>query len=92
MDDKDEVPAEIIKVDLSAVDSSFEKFYKTEESLSGFLNIKVIKQKFADFRKKLDVWKKVGRQRRKNKTNFKNRSAALIAAFKKAKQDFTYDN
>ena len=92
LDDKDEVPAEIIKVDLSAVDSSFEKFYKTEESLSGFLNIKVIKQKFADFRKKLDVWKKVGRQRRKNKTNFKNRSAALIAAFKKAKQDFTYDN
>ena len=81
-----------MKCDLSVVDSAFDKFYKTEESLSGFLNIKVIKQKFADFRKKLDVWKKVGRQRTRNKKNFKKHTKGLIAAFKKAKTDFTYDN
>ena len=49
---------EIIKLDLSVLDNAFDKFYKTEESLSGYLNIKVIKSKFADFKKKLEVWKK----------------------------------
>ena len=94
VDGPEDAPAEIIKFDLAVVDNLFDKFYKTEESLSGFLNIKVIKQKFTDFRKKIDVWKKGGtvRQRNRNKKNFTKNSSALIASFKKAKGDFTYDN
>jgi len=88
----DDGPAEITKCDLAVVDSMFDKFWRTEESLSGFLNVKMIKQKFADFRQKLEVWKNRDRARKRNKRNFKKYTKNLLAAFKKAKTDFTMDN
>jgi hypothetical protein len=35
----------------------FEKLIKEDEAMSGPLNSKKINQRFADFRKKLDIWK-----------------------------------
>jgi hypothetical protein len=40
------------------LDNNFDKWFKEEESLSGVLNMKVIKQKNIDFRLKSDAWKK----------------------------------
>ena len=90
--DQSEAPPEIIKCDLAHIDNLFGKFYKTEESLSGFLNVKNIKQKFADFRLKLDVWKKRSKNRNRTKRNYKKYTEKLLEAFKKAKIDFTYDH
>ena len=39
----EEAPVEIVKCDLKDVDNIFDKFFRTEESLSGFLNVKAIK-------------------------------------------------
>ena len=52
----------------------------------------MIKHKFADFRKKLEVWKKTDKRRVKDKTKFERRTKALFTAFKKAKENFTYEN
>jgi len=65
--EQSEDETEKIKVDLAVIDNAFDKFYKTQESLGGFLNIKLIKAKFVDFRKKLDVWKKTEKRRKKDK-------------------------
>lgn len=45
-------------MDLSYIDSLFDKWYKEEENLNVVLNIKIIKQKNADLRLKIDAWKK----------------------------------
>ena len=36
---------ETVRIDLTVIDNAFDKFYKTQESLGGFLNIKIIKSK-----------------------------------------------
>ena len=53
------------RLDLSIVDSHFEKWFKEDESLSGVMNMKVIKQKNTEFRQKMDAWKKRAEERRR---------------------------
>ena len=88
----DDGPTEIIKCDLNSIDNLFFTFYNNENSLSGLVNVKAIKQKFGEFRQKLDVWKNRDRARKRNKRNFKKYTKNLLAAFKKAKADFTQGN
>jgi hypothetical protein len=54
-----------LKIDISILDTNFDKWFKEEESLSGVLNMKVIKQKNVDFRLKIDAWKKRAEERKK---------------------------
>jgi hypothetical protein len=54
-----------LKIDISILDTNFDKWFKEEDSLSGVLNMKVIKQKNVDFRLKIDAWKKRAEERKK---------------------------
>ena len=46
-----------LRLDLTILDQTFEKFASEDDSLSGVLNTKLTKQKNVDFRLKLDAWK-----------------------------------
>lgn len=56
-----------IRMDVSLLDSQFDKFLLDQESLNGVLNSKVTKQKNAEFRLKIEAWKKRVIKRKKTK-------------------------
>lgn len=45
------------RLEVSTLQAKFETFCKNQESLSSILNVKLIRQRFADFQTKLKVWK-----------------------------------
>jgi hypothetical protein len=54
-DDKENKVEE--RMDIMILETHFEKWFREEDSLQAFLNPKVAKQRFADFKTKMDVWK-----------------------------------
>ena len=65
------VASENLKVDLNALQAKFEAFCKNQESMVSILNVKFIKQRFADFQTKLKIWRGAERQRKRRKKQFK---------------------
>ena len=55
-----------MKLDLRTVDVLFEKWFREEETLSGVLNMKLIKQRNQEFRSKMDAWKKRREERKRH--------------------------
>lgn len=45
------------RLDLSILENHLEKFFREEDSLQAYMNIKIIKQRFQDFKLKMNVWK-----------------------------------
>jgi hypothetical protein len=56
-----------VKLDLAILDKKYDEWLREDESLSGFLNMKFIKQKNTEFRQKLEAWKKRGDERKRIK-------------------------
>ena len=54
-DDKENKTDE--RMDIMVLENHFEKWFREEDSLQAFLNPKVAKQRFADFKTKIEVWK-----------------------------------
>lgn len=76
---------------MSIVDIQYNKWFKKEESLSGVLNMKVIKQKNVDFRLKLDSWKKrIDERKRLYKRAF-DHSKKLRESLKRFRHDFNIE-
>ena len=73
-----------IRMDVSLLDSQFDKFLLDQESLNGVLNSKVTKQKNAEFRLKIEAWKKRVIKRKKTKL----RTIELYQAIQKDFQKF----
>ena len=78
-------------MDLGILDNLFDKWYKEEESLSGVLNIKLIKQKNADLRLKLEVWKKRQEERKRNDRRVFEHGKKIREAFAKYQEDFNIE-
>lgn len=68
--DLEENLKEEVKLELKAISERFDKYMKVDESSSGVLNNKKINLRFADFRKKLEVWKERHKVRERFKRNF----------------------
>lgn len=80
-----------MKLDLAIVDNTFDKWFKEEESLSGVLNMKLIKQKNADLRVKLDVWRKRTDERKRYKKRVFEHGKKVRTAFEKYQDDFNIE-
>lgn len=80
-----------LKLDLAIVDNMFDKWYKEEESLSGVLNMKIVKQKNNDIRLKLDVWKKRLDERKRLKKRTFEQGKKLREVFNKFSNDFNIE-
>lgn len=80
-----------LKLDLAIVDNLFDRWFKEEESLSGVLNMKLIKQKNADLRVKLDVWKKRQDQYKRLKRRVFEHGKKIRSAFEKYQDDFNIE-
>lgn len=59
--------------------------------MSGVLNMKLIKQKNADFRLKLDVWRKRADERKRLQKRVFTHSKKIRAAFEKYQDDFNME-
>lgn len=59
--------------------------------MSGSLNQKGIKQRFADFRKTMDVWKERGQFRNRMKRNYLRMKASIRDRLDKAQNEFTFE-
>lgn len=62
--------ASVDKLDLKVISERFNKYMTVDEASSGVLNNKKIISRFADFRKKLEVWKDRHKVRERFKRNF----------------------
>ena len=80
-----------LKLDLAIVDNMYEKWLKEEESLSGTLNMKVIKQKNVDFRLKIDSWRKYNEERKRLLKRSFEHNRKLRESFDKFKNDFNIE-
>ena len=90
---KPAAPAETkdLKLDLLEADKQFDKWCREEESLSGVLNMKLIKQRNADLRLKLEVWRKRLDERRRYKKRVFEHGRKVRAAFEKYQDDFNIE-
>jgi len=79
------------KLDLAMMDIDFFQWFQKEESLSGVLNIKVIKAKNADLRMKLEVWKKREEERRRVKRRAFEHGKKLREVFEKSSNDINIE-
>ena len=66
-----------VKLDLNVLQVKFDSFVKTSDSMSSILNVKLIKQRFADFQTKLKVWRTRDRFRKRQKKQFKRHAERL---------------
>ena len=62
---KAELELRDLRLDLAIVDAVFDKWYKEEENLSGALNMKLIKQRNAELKQKLEAWRKRADERKR---------------------------
>ena len=85
------VASENLKVDLNALQGKFEAFCKNQESMVSILNVKLIKQRFADFQTKLKIWRGAERQRKRRKKQFKRHAARLTEVLEYQAQTFQND-
>lgn len=70
------------------MDQHFDKWYMEEQTLSGVLNLKVTKAKNADFRLKIDAWKKRQKERDRMKKRTFEHGGSIRAAFEKFSNNF----
>lgn len=78
-------------MDLVVVDNMFEKWSKEEESLSGVMNMKIVKQKNNDIRIKLEGWKKRYDERKRLKKRSFDHGKKLREIFDKFSNDFNIE-
>lgn len=88
---KDELDLRDLKLDLRTVDVLFEKWYREEETLSGVLNMKLIKQRNQEFRSKIEAWKKRRDERKRHQRKAIDQAKKLNAQFEKMQDDFNID-
>lgn len=69
----------------------FEKWSKEEESLSGVMNMKIVKQKNNDIRIKLEGWKKRYDERKRLKKRSFDHGKKLREIFDKFSNDFNIE-
>lgn len=69
----------------------YDKWLKEEESLSGTLNMKVIKQRNVDFRQKIDSWRKYADDRKRLQKRGYEHNRKLREAFDKFRHDFNIE-
>lgn len=79
------------KMDLKVIQDRYEAFKRAQESLSGVLNSKVIKQRFADFRKTMEVWKERQQFRNRMKRNYLKNKQSIRDRLDKAQNEFTFE-
>lgn len=91
-DSEEDKKKEEVRLDIKFITEKWEKFKKDEDTTSGALNVTKIKQRFADFRKKIDVWKERIAFRNRIKRNFtKQKSSIRERLIKASTVEFTYD-
>lgn len=73
------------------IQTKFESFCKTQDSMASLCNPKLIRQRFGDFQTKLKVWKQRDRFRARMKKQFKRHVSNLNEVFENAIQMFTND-
>ena len=73
------------------MDLDFNTWFQKEESLNGVLNMKVIKQKNADLRQKLEAWKKRAEERKRLKRRTFEHGKKLREIFSKLSHDFNIE-
>jgi hypothetical protein len=88
---QNQVDVKDLRLDLAILDSAFDKWYREEESLSGVLNMKVIKQRNAELKGKLDAWRKRGEERRRVQRRVFEHGRKVRAAFEKLQDDFNIE-
>ena len=79
------------KMDLKVIQDRYEAFKRAQESLSGVLNSKVIKQRFTDFRKTMEVWKERQQFRNRMKRNYLKNKQSIRDRLDKAQNEFTFE-
>ena len=65
------------RLDVMVLETHFEKWFREEDSLQAFLNPKVAKQRFADFKTKIQVWRQRDKQRGRLKKVYKKHNQKL---------------
>lgn len=81
-----------LKLDLKIIQERFDKTNADTDQLSGVLNAKKINARFADFKKKLDVWKDRLKVRDRIKRNFVKQSTSIRERLNKASTvEYTFD-
>lgn len=89
-DEKENKPDE--KLDIAVLETHFEKWFREEDSLQAFLNPKVAKQRFADFKTKIEVWKAREKQRVRLKKAYKQHTQKLRQTLIEKSKRFTIEN
>ena len=89
-EEKENKPDE--KLDITVLENLFEKWFREEDSLQAFLNPKVAKQRFADFKTKVGVWKAREKQRARVKKAYKTHTQKLRQTLIEKSKRFTIDN
>lgn len=80
------------KLDVRVLQERYEKFKKDQEALSTVVNIKTIRQRYGDFRKKLDVWKERVNFRKRFKRTYLRNKASIREKFDKALHEFSMES
>jgi hypothetical protein len=80
-----------LRLDLRTVDSMLEKWYREEETLSGVLNMKLIKQRNQELRSKIEAWKKRADERKRHQRRAAEQARKLKAQFAKMQDDFNIE-
>lgn len=90
----DEAPTNhpIERLDITVLENNFEKWFREEDSLQAFLNPKVAKQRFQDFKTKVEVWKSREKQRARVKKSYKKHTQKLRSTLIEKAKRFTIDN
>jgi hypothetical protein len=83
--------ADNVKLDLTIVDGLYDKWAAEDDSLSGVLNVKLTKQKNADFRLKLDSWKNRKTERKNLKKRWFEQGKGIRKSFEESKSLFNMD-
>jgi hypothetical protein len=80
-----------LKLDLAQVDVLFDKWFREEENLSGALNMKLIKQRNAELRQKLEAWRRRADERKRVYKRAFEHGKRLRGAFEKTQDDFNIE-
>ena len=79
---------EVDYLEVSKLQEKFDSFCKTSESMTSLLNVKAIKQRFADFQMKLKQWRLRDKQRKRLKKQFTRNVTKLTDVMKYALSTF----
>ena len=86
-----ESSAREVRLDITVLDSIFDKWFKDQEAVSGVLNVKVTRNKNIEFKRTIDSWKRREKERARHKKRHFERGKQLRAAFEKYQDYFDID-